>query len=563
MILEINGQEVEVDDSFEKLTPEQQSATVDEIAKSLGAESTAPRTKLQSSLLGADRRMADDQKVAEQTAEGRREAYNQKPWYSQAAQAADDEMRLLASGISMGFGDKLSAAMNSMTGDKSYEDQLKAERAATQAARDRASSAALPSEIAGTVMTGSLAANSGATLAGRLGTANMAGWRGLLARAGLMAPEGVIYGATDALGNDKDVKTGAITGAIAAPIGSVLGDAVSGVVSRILPRRPGQGVPSLEQLRDRARQAYDAADNAGVIVSPQSTQRLQHNIQRELADFGYHPQLQPGIGAVLNDLDRISQGNTTLRGIDILRRIANNARQSNVPSERAAANIVIEQIDNYVNGLGPQDLIAGNSMQGVNSLRQARELWTRVAKNERFVNSMDSAELRAASTGSGSNIENATRQNTRRLIDPTSRTAPRNWTADEREALDALTRGSFTQNTLRLLGKFAPTGVVSGGLGTTTGAAVGAAVGGPAGAAVGATTLPLLGAAAKFGADRSVMNAVQRLDELIRAGGTQAQLQAAQGALRQLTQAQREAVSRIVQMAIVQTETGQQEPAQQ
>jgi hypothetical protein len=508
-------------------------------------ELATPQTQL-----GADRAQANDAQVAEQTAEGRREAYNQKPWYQQAAQAADDEMRLLSSGITMGFADKMAAGLNSS--DRSYEDQLKIEREATQAARDRASSAALPSEIAGAVMTGSLAANSGATLAGRLGTANMTGWRGLMARAGLMAPEGALYGATDALGNDKDVKEGAVIGAIAGPLGSVVADGVSSAASRVLPRRPGTGVPELDQLRNQARQAYEAADNAGVIVNPQSTQRLQQNIQQELADFGYHPQLQPGIGAILNDLDRISQGNTTLRGLDVLRRIANNARQSNVPSERAAANIVIEQIDNHIQGLQPQDLISGNSREGINSLLQARNIWTRVAKNERFMNAVNSADLRAASTGSGGNVENATRQNLRRLIDPSSRTAPRNWTADERTAINEIVRGSPTQNVLRLAGKLSPSG---NGLMAALG--IGGTMANPM---IGVASLG--GMAAKYAADRGVMQGVQALDELIRAGGTQQALQAAQGALRRLTPAQRQALGRLVEMSIIQSEVRQQEPAQ-
>lgn len=44
MIVEIEGQKVEVDDSFSKLSPEQQSATVDEIAKSLGAVKNGPES---------------------------------------------------------------------------------------------------------------------------------------------------------------------------------------------------------------------------------------------------------------------------------------------------------------------------------------------------------------------------------------------------------------------------------------------------------------------------------------------------------------------------------------
>jgi hypothetical protein len=40
--LNINGHQVQVDDSFLSLSPDQQNATVDEIAKSLGAQSEAP-----------------------------------------------------------------------------------------------------------------------------------------------------------------------------------------------------------------------------------------------------------------------------------------------------------------------------------------------------------------------------------------------------------------------------------------------------------------------------------------------------------------------------------------
>ena len=40
--LTINGQKVKVSDDFLKLSPEQQNATVDEIAKSMGMQPAAP-----------------------------------------------------------------------------------------------------------------------------------------------------------------------------------------------------------------------------------------------------------------------------------------------------------------------------------------------------------------------------------------------------------------------------------------------------------------------------------------------------------------------------------------
>jgi len=531
--------------------------------------------------LGADRRMADDAAVAEQTAAGRQEAYDQKPWYSQAVQAGQDVGRLLESGATMGFGDKMravsspsqeegiidkaKAALNivnpaaavgdmlvkSTLGDDKFEENLAKERDQTQAARDRARNAALPTEIAGAVVTGSTLANSGATLAGRLGTGTMTGVKGVLARAGLMAPEGAVYGTLDALGNDKDVKTGAITGAIAAPIGSVIGDAVSKVASKVLPAQTASRVPSLEKLKEAADDAYTAADNAGVIVNPQSVQRLRQSVQQKLTDFGYHPQNQPGVKAALDEIDRISQGNVTLKGLDILRRVAKNAYTTTNPSQNAASQIVVKEIDDFMNGLNATDVVMGNKAAGLSSLKNARKLWTRVRKNEKLVDAIESASLRAASTGSGGNVENATRQNLRRMIDPTS-SSKIAWSVDEKKALDEIVRGTPTQNALRLLGKLSPQG---NGLMAALG--VGGAMTNPA---LGIPSLAGLGA--KHMADKGVQQGIQALDELIRAGGSQAQLQAAQATLRSLSQAQREAVARVVEMSIIKTRARDEHPAQ-
>lgn len=551
MIIEIEGQQVEVDDSFMKLSPEQQNATVDEIAASLGP--AKPAQQPQQTQLGADRAQANDAQVAEQTAAGRREAYDQKPWYQQAAQAADDEARLLASGISMGFGDKMAAGLNTIGTDRTYEDQLKIEREATQAARDRASSAALPTEIAGAVMTGSLAANSGATLAGRLGTANMTGIKGVLARAGIMAPEGALYGATDALGNDRDVTTGAVTGALAAPIGSVVGDTVSKVASKVLPAKSASTVPSLEKLHQAADDAYKASERAGVMIKPDVMQKVRANVQAKLAAFGYHPQNHPGVKVALDELDRIAQGNITLKGVDVARQVTRGGYTPTNPKQNAALEIIVSEIDDAVKGLNPKDVIMGNSKDGVKSLLKAREMWTRVRKNESFVDAVESAKLRAGSTYSGGNVENATRQELRRFVDPKIKTGQKNWTPDEAAAIKNIVTGTLGQNTLRLLGKIAPQGnglnllLHLGGASATAGATLPFAVG---------------GMGAKYAADRGVRKAVEQLDELIRVGGSQAALQQAQATLRSLSQSQREAVARVVQMAITQSEVGQKQPAQ-
>lgn len=514
--------------------------------------SQQPQTRL-----AADRAMADDAQVAAQTAEGRREAYNQLPEWQKPIVATNDVARLM--GNPLGVGDKFAAYMNS--GDRSYEDQLKIEKNITQAARDRADTAALPAEIMGDVLTGGAVAKQGLTLAGRLGTANMTGLKGLTARAALMAPEGALWGTADALGRDADVATGATVGALAGPVGSVVGDTVSKVASKVLPAKTASKVPSLDALYQSADDAYKASEKAGVVIRPEVAQRIRANVQAKLTEFGYHPQNQPGARAALEELDRISQGNITLKGMDIARRVARNGYNPQNPSNNAAIEIIVGELDDVVKKIGPNDIIAGDPRQGLNSLAKARELWTRVRKNERFMDQVSSAELRAKSN-QVYNIDSATRQKVRPLMDPAIKSAPKNWSPDEAAALNDIVEGTIGKRTLSWLGKLAPTGIVSGGLGTSMGASLGAFLGGPAGAAVGSTALPMLGQMAKFGADRAVLNAVKRMDELIRVGGSAADLEAAQAVLRSLSKTQREAVASIIQMSI-QSQVRSKAPAEQ
>ena len=176
--LTINGRQVTVDDSFLKLSPEQQEATVDEIAASMGNAPQKLTTK---------------------------QEYDQLPWYQQIPQAADDIVRATANGLTFGFADKLAGYMGG--------EGTAAERAKSADARERAGLAYDAAQLAGGVRTALSAGNAGLTLLGAGGTAGMTGAGGLAARTGLAGLEGAGYGVLDALGNDTSVTEGALLGA--------------------------------------------------------------------------------------------------------------------------------------------------------------------------------------------------------------------------------------------------------------------------------------------------------------------------------------------------------------
>lgn len=120
---------------------------------------------------------------------------------------------------------------------------------------------------------------------------------------------------------------------------------------------------------------------------------------------------------------------------------------------------------------------------------------------------IEKAERRAASTGSGGNLDNAIRQNVRGILDNPRKS--RGLTDAERQAAERVVRGGPVQNTLRLAGKLSPQGnglMAALGIGGTM---VNPAIGG----------LALGGMAAKSTADRMTRKNVERLSQVIRAGG--------------------------------------------
>lgn len=460
--------------------------------------------------------------------------FNALPTWQKPIVAAADILDIGMDGLTFGLGNRAAAAIRSPFTDQSYSEELERNRAQTNAARQRAGSAGLAADIGGSMVVPMAAARSGATLLGRAGTATMTGAKGVGARAGLAATEGAAYGAAQAAGRGEDVGQGAAFGAVGGGLGSAAGDAISagvGKASSVINKVTGKTrpIPELPKLREAAKAAYDKADEAGVIIRPEPMQRLNAQIQEDLAEFGFDPVLQPRIKPVLDRLQAAGEGNITLKGIDTIRKVANNARISQDPSERKLGWMLISRIDDFVDGVKPADVLSGNPGKGALALSEARSLWRRIAKNEEMMTAVRKAELRAGSTGSGGNTENAIRQNLRRIVEK-----GKGWTTDEMDALEEIVMGTPTQNVMRLAGKLSPSG---NGLMAALGVG-------------GAMVNPLLGVAslggmgAKAIADKGVTRGVNALDELIRAGGTKEALQSFKGAIASLSQSQRQTLIR-------------------
>lgn len=446
--------------------------------------------------------------------------YDAMPWYAQAGQAADDVVRLIANGATFGYADKLAGYMSG--------EGTEAERQRSQEARDRAGSAGTAAEIGGAVATPVGLGKAGLTLAGRLGTGAMTGLGGVAARSGLMAAEGAGYGALTAAGNDKDISDGALLGAIFGAGGNAAAEGLTNGLGWIAGQATRPVAPTRPQLDAAREAAYQTAEQAGVAYTPQAVGALRSRVVQELTDMGYDPALQPGAAAVLRRLDELAGQNVTLKGLDTLRKVANNGYAPGNKSNDRALGLITAAIDDLVNNPAAGDVLTGNAGAGAAALTEARDLARRGIKADEIDAAVVRAGRRAASTGKGGNIDNATRQNIRAILDRPG--GPRGYTPDEIAAMEKVVYGTPTQNLMRWAGSFAPTGAVSTGAGGGLGYLVGNSLGGPGAGVAGAATLMGVGQMAKMTADSMTRGNVDDLVNLIMSGQAQ-QPNAVQNAL--------------------------------
>jgi hypothetical protein len=283
---------------------------------------------------------------------------------------------------------------------------------------------------------------------------------------------------------------------------------------------------NLQQLQAAKTAAYQAVDGAGVRYTPQAFSNAVDHIAAQAGADSLNPARHPKAASMLADLKAqakdVVAGKAeppTLTQIDQIRQvISRDVARASDAAERFFGKKMIAGLDDMVNNAKPEDLAGADPKTAADLISNARDLNTRFRKVETVTNAVSKAELRAASTGSGGNANNATRQNLRGVLE-----RGQNFTPDERSALTTAVTGTPVQNALRLAGKVSPEGnglMLAGHL--------------TAGALSHGTSIPVAvaGIAAKAMADGMTRQSVQKVIDLISVGGNAEELQLAQMAAR-------------------------------
>lgn len=334
-----------------------------------------------------------------------------------------------------------------------------------------------------------------------------------VAGAALSAGGSVLGGeAGEEIGGDTGRQIGSFVGSVAAPVaGAVASQAPAAIASRVAKSKEAslikEAAPTIDKLKDSAREVYKEIDDLGAVVNSGRINGLVRDLNASVRNEGFNRRIHPKVSAALREISTNADKNLKVTDVDILRKVARSAAASIEPDEARIGNIMVSKIDDFMDNIGPEDLVGGQSANVGEKYRHARQLWQRARKAEDIEFIFDKAKNQA------SGFENGLRTQFRSLLN--NKKKIKGYTKEEIEAMQKVVRGGGVENVAKALGKFGfsegqATSMLLGSLGV----AGGAAVGGPAGG----VAVPLVGQVSKNLAQKLTRNNAEFVSQLVRSG---------------------------------------------
>jgi hypothetical protein len=265
-----------------------------------------------------------------------------------------------------------------------------------------------------------------------------------------------------------------------------------------------QQAVSEEAMGKIAQQRYDALDQMGFkFKSPEFVQDM-NDVAKNLRAEGYTATGFPKIAGAIAELTSSTQPKDWAE-LQALRKIIRSAQKSTDPDEKRLGSILLDRFDNYLMKVDQTKVETGDTKVMSKTWAEARDAYSKMKKSEIFTDMLEEAKLdKSKFTQSGA--ENSMATQLRQLAKNEKRMAM--FTSEERDAIRKAAQGDNAQYLLKFFGKFAPTGVITGG------ATGGIAYHDPfTGAVIAASTL-----LSKAGATKYRMNTIEELANQMRTG---------------------------------------------
>jgi hypothetical protein len=277
--------------------------------------------------------------------------------------------------------------------------------------------------------------------------------------------------------------------------------------------------PTAEQMAKIGNKQFENLRQMPIDYSPVALKNWSIATEQKLNDRGFSDVTDPEVVATLRKLQKLPKGvvSVTPNNIIALRQSLQHIAEN--PDKRAAAKSAISALDEFISAAPGQGAVSGPGGAFAAAYDTARQNRAAAFRSDELGTKQAVAEWRASSANSGKNLGNTLRQRATDLLAQDKKsggTVLQGWSQGERDALEAIVKGTASKNAVREIsnrlagGGGVGSSVLMGGAG-----AAGYALGGPVGAAIG-TSLPLMaGAGTRKLYNNMMTKAVDRLEEML------------------------------------------------
>lgn len=321
-----------------------------------------------------------------------------------------------------------------------------------------------------------------------------------------------LSGGGGAIGREYGGDIGAIAGSILTPIAaaslasspSLIKSAIDNAGEIAMTK---EAAPTIDTLKNTAREVYKEIDDLGAVVSSSRFDGLVGDLKSTIRGEGFNKKIHPKVAAAMDEISSAYGVNQKVTNIDTLRKVARSAAASIEPDEARIGNIMVSKIDDFMDNIKDSDLVGGSSANIGEKYRHARQLWQRARKAEDIDVIIDKAKNQA------SGFENGLRTQFRSLLN--NKKKIKMYSPSEVEAIQKVVRGGGVENVAKAIGKFGfsegqATSMLLGSLGVAGGAAVGGGAG--------AVAVPLIGQVSKNLAQKLTRNNAEMVSHIVRSG---------------------------------------------
>ena len=219
---------------------------------------------------------------------------------------------------------------------------------------------------------------------------------------------------------------------------------------------PKPNYATAEQLEQVSQNLFTKAKQSGVELNANDFGNYMKGIQKDLRSEGYDPRTMPKVAVALEEMQK-TELSKDLDELKTLRKFIVNAQKSSDLEEKRVGTLLKDRFDDYVATI-PESSVTSGSKEGLKAWKEARDAYAKLSKAEIFDDMIEIAKLEKGKY-SQAGIEQSLYNQLKNLAKNDKRM--RMFTAEEQAAIKKAAEGTDLQNTLKFIGKFAPTSTVS------------------------------------------------------------------------------------------------------